>query len=217
MQDIMQMLIPMTLEGLKMTLGVFLVTLVVSIPLGVIVALLRLSKNKFISGFVGGYIYIMRGTPLLLQLMFIFFGFHMIPVIGVALGRVESIMIAFILNYAAYYAEIFRGGILSIDPGQIEAGKVLGLSKKFTFQKVILPQVVKTVWPSVGNEIITLVKDTSLVYVLGVSDIMKAARAVSNQFASFFPYVFIGLVYLVIIFFMTNLLNAVEKRMSYYH
>lgn len=214
--EMLNMLILMTIEGLKVTLGVFLVTLVFSIPLGIIVALLRKSDNRIISGIVAIYIYIMRGTPLLLQLMFIFFGFHFVPVVGHAFSRFQAIYIAFILNYTAYFAEIFRGGINSIDLGQYEAAKVLGMSKVFTFIKVILPQVIKNILPAIGNEVITLVKDTSLVYILGASDILKAAKSVSNVYSAFSPYVLIALVYLAIVAVLTKLLSNIEKRYNYY-
>lgn len=210
------MLIPMTLSGLKVTLGVFFITLVISVPLSIIVAKLRMSKNKVVANIVGIYIYVMRGTPLLLQLMFIFFGFHFVPIIGFAFGRYQAIFIAFILNYTAYFSEIFRGGINSIDVGQIEASQVLGLSKLYTFVKVILPQVIKNVLPSIGNEVITLVKDTSLVYILGVADILKAAKSVSNTYSTFIPYIFIGFVYLFIIAVITKILSKVENKFSYY-
>ncbi len=213
---IFEMLIPMTIEGLKTTIGVFLVTLIFSIPLSIIVAKLRMSKNRTIANITGAYIYIMRGTPLLLQLMFIFFGFHYVPLIGFAFGRYQAIFIAFVLNYTAYFAEIFRGGINSIDVGQSEASTVLGLSKSFTFIKVILPQVIKNVMPSIGNEVITLVKDTSLVYILGVADALKAAKSVSNTYSTFIPYIFIGFVYLVLIAILTKILGSVEKKFSYY-
>lgn len=213
---VFEMLIPMTIEGLKTTIGVFLVTLIFSIPLSIIVAKLRMSKNKAVANITGTYIYIMRGTPLLLQLMFIFFGFHYVPLIGYAFGRYQAIFIAFILNYTAYFAEIFRGGINSIDVGQVEASTVLGLSKTFTFMKVILPQVIKNVMPSIGNEVITLVKDTSLVYILGVADALKAAKSVSNVYSTFIPYIFIGFVYLVIIAILTRILGNIEKKFSYY-
>lgn len=214
--EMLNMLILMTIEGLKVTLGVFLVTLVFSIPLGIIVALLRKSDNRIISGIVAIYIYIMRGTPLLLQLMFIFFGFHFVPVVGHAFSRFQAIYIAFILNYTGYFAEIFRGGINSIDLGQYEAAKVLGMSKVFTFIKVILPQVIKNILPAIGNEVITLVKDTSLVYILGASDILKAAKSVSNVYSAFSPYVLIALVYLAIVAVLTKLLSNIEKRYNYY-
>lgn len=213
---VFEMLIPMTIEGLKTTIGVFLITLIFSIPLSILVAKLRMSKNNILANITGTYIYIMRGTPLLLQLMFIFFGFHYVPVIGFAFGRYQAIFIAFVLNYTAYFAEIFRGGINSIDVGQVEACAVLGLSKTATFIKVILPQVIKNVIPSIGNEVITLVKDTSLVYILGVSDALKAAKSVSNTYSTFLPYIFVGFVYLVIIAFITKFLSNIEKRFSYY-
>lgn len=213
---VLEMLVPMTLNGLKTTLGVFIVTLIASLPLSVIIAKLRLSNNKLISSLTGTYIYIMRGTPLLLQLMFIFFGFFYVPYIGFAFSRNQAIFIAFILNYTAYFAEIFRGGINSIDVGQLEAAEVLGLSKAHTFIKIILPQVIKNVLPSIGNEVITLVKDTSLVYILGASDILKAARSVSNAYSSFSPYLYIVLVYLLLIAVLTKLLNKIEKKFDYY-
>lgn len=213
---VLDMLLPLTLSGLKITIGVFLGTLILSIPLSIVVAKLRMSKNKVLANITGMYIFIMRGTPLLLQLMFIFFGFHFVPYIGFAFSRFQAIFIAFILNYTAYFAEIFRGGINSIDHGQVEASTVLGLSKVYTFMKIILPQVIKNVLPSLGNEVITLVKDTSLVYILGVADILKAARAVSNTYSTFIPYVFIGGVYLLIIALLTKLLSTVENKFNYY-
>lgn len=211
-----KMLFPLTLSGLKATIGVFLITLVISIPLSIIVAKLRMSKNKLVLKITGTYIYIMRGTPLLLQLMFIFFGFHFVPYIGFAFSRYQAIYIAFVLNYTAYFAEIFRGGIGSIDIGQYEAGEVLGLGKTYILFKIILPQVIKNVLPSIGNEVITLVKDTSLVYILGVSDILKAAKSVSNTYSTFIPYIAIGLLYLLITAVLTKILDEIEKKFSYY-
>lgn len=213
---VLEMFVPMTLEGLKTTLGVFAVTLAASLPLSIAVAKLRMSKNKIISDITGIYIYIMRGTPLLLQLMFIFFGFYYVPLIGYAFSRTQAIFIAFILNYTAYFAEIFRGGINSIDIGQYEASQVLGLSRNHTFIKIILPQVVKNVLPSIGNEVITLMKDTSLVYILGTGDILKAAKSVSNKYSAFSPYIYVGLVYLAITAVLTRILGKIEKMYNYY-
>lgn len=213
---VFEMLLPLTFSGLRITIGVFLVTLIISLPLSIIVAKLRMSKNLVVSKITGIYIFIMRGTPLLLQLMFIFFGFHFVPYIGFAFSRYQAIFIAFIMNYTAYFSEIFRGGINSIDIGQVEAAKVLGLGKVYTFMKITLPQVIKNVMPSVGNEIITLLKDTSLVYILGVSDILKAARSVSNTYATFIPYILIGGVYLLIIAILTKLLEKIENKFAYY-
>lgn len=213
---IFEMLIPMTWEGLKVTMSVFAITLIVSLPLAIFVALLKGSKNKYIYKFTSAYIYVMRGTPLLLQLMFIFFGFHYIPVIGYAFTRYQAIYIAFILNYTAYFTEIIRGGINTIDIGQFEATKVLGMSKSFAFTRIILPQVMKNIIPSLGNEIITLVKDTSLVYILGVTDILKVAKSVSNTYSTFTPYIFVAFVYLGIIAIMTNILSSIESKFDYY-
>jgi len=213
---IFEMLIPLTWEGLKVTMSVFAITLIVSLPLAIFVALLKGSSNKYINKFTSAYIYVMRGTPLLLQLMFIFFGFHYIPVIGYAFTRYQAIFIAFILNYTAYFAEIIRGGINTIDIGQYEATKVLGMSKSFAFIRIILPQVIKNTIPPLGNEIITLLKDTSLVYILGATDILKAAKSVSNTYSTFTPYIFVGFVYLGIIAIMTNILSNIERRFDYY-
>lgn len=214
--DALNMLIPLTLSGLQITIGVFLVTLIVSLPLSVIVARLRMAKNNTVATITGFYIFIMRGTPLLLQLMFIFFGFHFVPIIGYAFSRYQAIFIAFVLNYTAYFAEIFRGGINSIDQGQVEAAQVLGLGRFYAFIKIILPQVLKNVMPSIGNEVITLIKDTSLVYILGVSDILKAARSVSNTYSTFIPYIFVGGVYLILIAVLTRVLTWVESKFDYY-
>ena len=152
-------LMPSIIEGLKNTLGVFILTLLLSIPLGIIVAILRLSNIKIVNFISSLYVLVMRGTPLLLQLIFIFFG---LPIIGVSIDRFPAAIIAFTLNYAAYFGEIFRSGIKDIDKGQFEASKILGLSKWFTFKKIILPQSFKKTLPSIANEVITLVKDTSL-------------------------------------------------------
>ena len=213
---VLKMLIPMALDGLKATIGVFALTLIVSIPLSIAVAKLRISKNKIISNIIGMYIYVMRGTPLLLQLMFIFFGYYRVPVIGYAFSREQAIFIAFILNYTAYFAEIFRGGINSVDVGQYEASQVLELGKSHTFMRIILPQVIKNVMPSIGNEVITLVKDTSLIYILGAGDILKAAKSVSNAYAAFSPYIYIGFVYLVITAVLTKILGKIENKYNYY-
>ncbi len=213
--NLWNMFIPMTLDGLRITLGVFLVTLLLSLPLSIPVVLLRMSKNKVIAKITGIYIYIMRGTPLLLQLMFIFYGYHYVPVIGYAFSRQQAILLAFVLNYAAYFAEIFRGGIQSIDQGQYEAAAVLGLSKSKTFRSIIFPQVFRTVLPSLSNEVITLIKDTSLVYILGLSDILKAAKSVSNSFSTFTPYIYVGILYLLITAIVTKLLMLIEKKADY--
>lgn len=213
--NVLPMLIPLVLEGMKMTVGVFLITLLLSLPLSLLVAALRLSKNPLLSKLTATYIYLMRGTPLLLQMMFIFFGLPQLPGGGIVLGRNTAIFVAFVLNYAAYFAEIFRGGIQSIDRGQWEACQVLGLSKLSAFKKVILPQVMRTVLPSLSNEVITLVKDTSLVFTLGVMDVLKAAKATSIKYSTLTPYLYVGVLYLVFVAVLSHILSRVEKRVDY--
>ena len=205
--------LPFMLDGFKTTLWVFAITAIFSIPLGIIVCLMRLSKIRAISFLTQIYILIMRGTPLLLQITFIFFG---LPILGIVLNRELATAVAFILNYAAYFAEIFRGGINSIDKGQFEAAKVLKLSKSTTYFGIIFPQVFKTVFPSLGNELITLVKDTSLVYVLGLGDILRAAKTLSNKDASLIPLFIAGAAYLIFIGILTLVLRKAESKFEYY-
>lgn len=212
---VFQMLIPLMLSGFKVTLLVFVLTTVLSLPLSVPIAALRLSKNPILSKITAAYIYFMRSTPLMLQLMFIYFGLPLIPVIGITLDRMVAVMVAFVLNYAAYFAEIFRGGIISIPPGQWEAGKVLGLPKIFVFTKIILPQVIRNTIPSISNEIITLIKDTSLVYVLGATEILKAAKIVANTYATFTPYIVVGIVYMILTAILSKVLTVIEKKYDY--
>lgn len=145
--------------------------------------------------------------------MFVFFGLPLLPA-SITLGRFTSIFLAFVLNYTAYLAEILRGGIQSIDPGQWEAGKVLGLSKPYTFFKVILPVVIQRSFPAYSNEVITLIKDTSLVYILGVMDILKAAKSVSNTMSSILPYIYVGVVYLIVVGLLTLLLRHAERKIE---
>ncbi|MEA4826830.1 amino acid ABC transporter permease [Clostridium sp. JNZ J1-5] len=206
-------LLPQVFEGLKVTLQVFILTLVLSIPLGVLVATGRLSKNKIISKVTGFYVLIMRGTPLLLQIVFIFFG---LPIVGINFDRFPAAIFAFTLNYAAYFAEIFRAGISSIDEGQYEGAKVLGLPQKHIFFKIILPQATKRILPAVANEVITLVKDTALVYVVGLDELLKIGKIASNTQASLLPLVAVGIIYLLLIAVFTQLFKIIEKRYSYY-
>jgi polar amino acid transport system permease protein len=206
-------LLPQVFEGLKVTLQVFILTLVFSIPLGIIVSIGRLSKNKILNKVTGGYILIMRGTPLLLQIVFIFFG---LPNININFDRFPAAIIAFTLNYAAYFAEIFRAGISSIDEGQYEGAKVLGFSQKYIFFRIILPQAFKRILPAMANEVITLVKDTALVYVLGLDELLKIGKIASNTQASLIPLVVVGVVYLLLIGIFTQLFKLIENRYSYY-
>ena len=206
-------ILPAIASGMFATIEIFIVTLCLSIPLGLVVALGRLSTVKIINRVIQFYILIMRGTPLLLQLVFVFFG---LPYVGITLDRKTAALLALTLNYAAYFAEIFRGGIDSIDQGQYEAAMVLGFSKYRTIQRIILPQVFKVVLPSVGNEVITLVKDTSLVYVVGLGELLRAGKIAANRDASLLPLVAVGMVYLILISILTEVFKGRERKYSYY-
>lgn len=214
-QDVMN-LIPQLMQGLGETLKVFIVTLIISIPLGIVVAELRLSKIKIVSVLTEGYIFIMRGTPLLLQIFFIFFGLPLVSN-SLAIDRFPAVIVAFSLNYAAYFGEIFRAGINSIDKGQYEGAEVLGLSKGQTFFRIILPQAIKIILPAVSNEVTTLVKDTALVYVVGLSDLLKIAKSAANRDASILPFFVVAVVYMIIIGFLSTLMKRIEKRFEYYN
>lgn len=207
-------LFPQVLEGLKVTMEIFLLTLILSIPLGVLVALGRLSKIKIINKLTGFYVLIMRGTPLLLQIVFIFFG---LPNWNIVIDRFPAAIIAFTLNYAAYFGEIFRAGISSVDIGQNEASQVLGLSKKDTFFRIILPQAFKTILPPIANEIVTLVKDTALVYVIGIDELLRVGKIACNRDSSLLPLLIIGIVYLILIGIFTKIFDKIEKKYQYYN
>lgn len=202
-------------EGVKILLELFFVTTIFSIHLGIAVAFVRLSNNKIASSVSSFYIWIMRGSPLLLQMMFFY---YVLPIISPKLvfDQLTVAFIAFVINYAAYYAEIFRGGLLSIDKGQFEAAKVLGFDKVTMYRRIILPQLTKRVLPPVSNELITLVKDTSLVYILGLNDLLRVATAASNREASLMPFAYAAVIYLVMTAILTKLMAILEKRYSYY-
>lgn len=168
-------------EGSLVTLKLFFITLALAVPLGLALALIRISRFTVASQAVNGYIWLMRGTPLMLQLLFIYFALPFVPVIGIRLPDFPAAIVAFALNYAAYFAEIFRAGIQSIDRGQYEGAKVLGFSYGQTMRRIVLPQVVKRILPPMSNETITLVKDTSLIYVLALNDLLRAARGIVQR------------------------------------
>lgn len=201
------------IQGLKIVLSVFFITLIGSMILGVIVAFLRLSKNKLISSLAKGYILLLRGTPLLLQLIFICFG---LPILGIVFDRFIVAILAFTLNYSAYFAEIFRGGIESIDKGQYEASIVLGFDKFTMYKRIVFPQVIKRILAPLSNEVITLIKDTSLVYILGINDILRIAQIASNRELSLVPLVQVGIIYLILVALLTQVFKCIEKRYSYY-
>lgn len=202
------------LEGLKLVLIIFLFTLIISIPLGVLISFCRLSSLKYLNFLAKTYLLVFRGTPLLLQLIFIFYG---LPLIGIVFDRFTVAMLAFSLNYSAYFAEIFRGGMQSIDKDQYEACLMLGLDKKLTFIKIILPQVFKTILSPILNEVITLIKDTSLVYILGLNDILRIAQINSNRTLSLIPLLEVGALYLILIFILSNIFKTLEQKLSYYN
>ena len=208
-----QMMMPQMMEGLKVTLQVFALTLILSVPLGIVVALCRLSKIKLLNRMMEIYILVMRGTPLLLQIIFIFFG---LPIVGISIDRMPSAILAFTLNYGAYFAEIFRAGISSIDEGQYEGAEVLGLSKVDTFFRIIMPQAIKRVLPPVTNEIITLVKDTALVYAVGFDDLLKIGKTATNRDATLMPLVLVAVIYLLLILVLSKVLAHIEKKFDYY-
>ncbi|USS90387.1 amino acid ABC transporter permease [Fructilactobacillus carniphilus] len=206
--------LPSLLEGLKMTLGVFVLTLVGSLPLGVIVAILQKSPLKILRWIIDTYITIMRGTPLLLQIVFVYYGLSLANLI--TLPRFEAAVFTFILNYAAYFAEIFRGGMQAVPAGQYAGAKVLGFSRLQTMWYITLPQVVKTVMPSVGNEVINLIKDTSLVYVIGLGDLMRAGNIAVSRDVTLIPYLLVGAMYLGLTIILTIAMRYIEKRLNYY-
>ncbi|MDF2595312.1 MAG: polar amino acid transporter, inner rane subunit [Clostridia bacterium] len=211
--DYFKMLMPQVISGLLITLQIFSLTLIFSIPLGVLIALGRLSKLKILKAITGTYILVLRGTPLLLQIIFIFFG---LPLIGITLDRLPAALFAITVNYGAYFAEIFRAGIRSIDKGQYEGAEVLGLSPKDTFLRIVFPQALKRVLPPVGNEVVTLIKDTALVYILGLDDLLKVGKIAANRDATLLPLVIIAGIYLFLTYFLTKLMTNFETKYDYY-
>lgn len=209
-----QVLLTQMLEATLMSLRIFFVTLIFSLPFGLLIAKGRMSKLKVISLPVKLYILVMRGTPLMLQLLFFFYAFK--PLFGIQLERVLAAEIAFSLNYAAYFAEIFRGGIEGIPQGQHEAAKVLGFTRFQTFLRIILPQVVKHIIPPMGNEFITLVKDTSLAQVIGIVELLKVTSNWVSSAVDMTPLVIAGAFYLVMNGVVTRCFTVAEKRLGYY-
>lgn len=203
-------------SGIATSLKVFGLTLLFALPLGLIVALGEMAKFRLISAPVKFFVMVMRGTPLMLQLLFVYFApFYIFGIRG-AYSRFVAVIIAFTLNYAAYFAEIYRGGIQSMPRGQYEAGAVLGFTQVQVFLKIILPQVIKRVLPPFSNEVITLVKDTALVQILGVSDLLRAAQNAASFTFSVVPFMFSAVVYFILCFIIERLFNLGEKRLSYY-
>ncbi|KAB2333114.1 amino acid ABC transporter permease [Cytobacillus depressus] len=217
MMDYIISIIKPMLEGAEMTILLFLIAIVVSIPLGFLLTLAVKSSIKPISWLAQAYIYVMRGTPLLLQLLFICFGLPLIPVIGeyLVLDRFVAACLGFILNYAAYFAEIFRGGLLAIDKGQYEASKVLGLNKWQTTTRIILPQMFRIALPAVSNESVTLVKDTALLYAVAVPELLHFAQTAVNRDFTIVPFFLAGIIYLLITLVLTLFFKWLEKRYKF--
>ena len=209
-------ILPPLLQGTGVTLQVFAITLALSVPLGLALALMRISRFKTLSGLVNGYIWLMRGTPLMLQMLFIYFALPFVPVIGIRLPDFPAAIVAFVLNYAAYFAEIFRAGIQSIDRGQYEGARVLGMTYSQTMRRIVLPQVIKRILPPISNETITLVKDTSLIYVLAMNDLLRAARGIVQRDFTTTPFVVAAAFYLVMTLVLTYGFQRLEKKYAVY-
>ena len=197
-------------QGAAVTLKLFAITLALAVPLGLVLALARVSRWRALSAAVNGYIWLMRGTPLMLQMLFIYFALPFVPVIGIRLPDFPSAVVAFSLNFAAYFAEIFRAGIQSVDKGQYEAAKSLGMSYSQTMRRIVLPQMVRHILPPMSNETITLVKDTALIYVLALNDLLRAARNIVQREFTVTPFLVAAAFYLI----MTLVLTWVFQRME---
>ncbi|HZJ85450.1 MAG TPA: amino acid ABC transporter permease [Syntrophomonadaceae bacterium] len=211
--DYLLLILPAMLKGTGITLKLFSLTLVLALPLGIILALARLTKFKPLNIFMQFYVWIFRGTPLLLQLLFVYFG---LSFIGISLERFTAASLAFVLNYAAYLAEIYRAGIQSIDRGQYEAANVLGLTKIQTMTKIVLPQVFKRVLPPISNEVINLVKDTALVYVIGISELLRVAKTAAVADFTFTPFIVAAVFYLIMTGVVQQFFKWLEAKYDFY-
>ena len=219
--NLMTMILKMS-EGLGKTCAIFFLTLLFSLPLGMVVALLRMSKNKIVSNVVRFIISVLRGTPLMLQLLAVTYGPYYLTkhlsfiTISVARNKLVPVVIAFAINYAAYFAEIYRGGIEAIPQGQYEAAKVLGYTRGQTFFRIVLPQAVKHITPPMSNEFITLVKDTSLAQVIGVQELLRVTETWVSSSVNMVPYVVAALFYLIMNGVVTRCFTMLEERLGYY-
>ncbi|NLG05852.1 MAG: amino acid ABC transporter permease [Clostridia bacterium] len=214
--SIVSILIQLT-DGMIKTVEIFFLTLLFSLPLGLLLSFCRMSKNLIIRSLAKFYISIMRGTPLMLQLMVVYFGPYFFFGIQITTAyRFAAVIIGFVLNYAAYFAEIYRSGIESISIGQYEAAKILGYSKAQTFYKIILPQVIKRILPPVTNEVITLVKDTSLAFAIAVSEMFTVAKGIVAAQATLVPFAIAGVFYYLFNLLVAFIFEKIEKKLSYY-
>lgn len=212
MDKIAQIVLPM-LEGSEITLQIFLITFLLVLPLGLLIALGHIARFRPLRLLVAAYIWIMRGTPLMLQLLFVYFA---LPMIGLKLPDIMAALLAFTLNYAAYFSEIFRAGIQSIDRGQYEAARMLGLTYGQTMRRIVIPQMIRRVLPPMSNETINLVKDTSLIYILAMNDLLRVARSIVQREFDMTPFVVAGVFYLAMTFVLTWGFGRLEAHFSKY-
>lgn len=197
------------LNGMKLTINLYIITMVFSLPLGIIFSLGRVSKSAFLNNCIQIYTWIFRGTPLLLQLFFVYYG---LPVIGITLTPFTAASVTFIINYAAYFCEIFRGSILGIDKGQYEAAKVLGMSYSQTMRRIIIPQALVTALPPLSNEAISLIKDTSLVSAIGMAEILRNSKEIVTRDFSITPFIICAVMYLILSTVVVLFFKKIEKK-----
>ena len=197
------------LNGMKLTINLYIITMVISLPLGIIFSLGRVSKSAFLNNCIQIYTWIFRGTPLLLQLFFVYYG---LPVIGITLTPFTAASVTFIINYAAYFCEIFRGSILGIDKGQYEAAKVLGMSYSQTMRRIIIPQALVTALPPLSNEAISLIKDTSLVSAIGMAEILRNSKEIVTRDFSITPFIICAVMYLILSTVVVLFFKKMEKK-----
>ena len=210
-------ILPSMLDGTKTTLQLFVIVWVLSVPLGLMVVIMRMLSSKPVKVMIAGYIWVMRGSPLMLQMMFIYYGLPFMPLIGIRLDDWPAALLAFVINYAAYFAEIFRAGIQAIDKGQYEAARSLGMTYMQTMRRIVLPQVVRHVLPPVANETITLVKDTSLIYVLAMNDLMRVTRNIVQRDFNIMPFLVAIVFYLLMTLVLTIVFEKLEQKYSEYN
>ena len=203
-------------EGLGRTCSIFFLTLLFALPLGLLISLLRMSKNRVVSSITRVFISILRGTPLMLQLLVVTYGPYYLFGISVAREKLIPVVTAFSINYAAYFAEIYRGGIASMNRGQYEAAEVLGYSRAQCFTRIILPQVVKRILPSMTNEVVTLVKDTSMAFTVAYQEMFTIGKQIANSQTSFMPFVIAGMFYFIFNAIVGWVMGRFEKRLDYY-
>ena len=215
MLDYIMQIAPAIAGGFQVTLSLFFIVIILSVPGGLLLALLRLSTNRVVTTIVDAYVYVMRGTPLMLQILLIYYGLPFM-IGGFELTDMTAAVLSFVLNYIAYLCEIFRSGIQSVPKGQYEGAKVLGFTYIQTMYKIILPQVIKRVLPPLANETITLLKDTSLVYVLAMNDILRITRSIVQRDFDITAFIVAGVFYLAMTFVLTKLYQYLERRMAIY-